>query len=87
MNKMILKSCPFCGGKAKIFAGEVNCGKWNSQVVRQYWAGCDNNDYCSVTPKTTKYKTIIWLQKDGHVVMEQNGYELAIEAWNGRKCV
>lgn len=83
MTETKLKPCPFCGGEAKIFAGEVSYDKWNYEVVRPYWVGCDNND-CSVNPKTTAYKTSIWLKQDGHVVMEQDGYALAVEAWNGR---
>lgn len=84
MNMDKLKPCPFCGGEAQVFAGEVSHDKWNYEVVRPYWVGCDNND-CSVNPKTTAYKTIIWLERNGHVVMEQDGYTLAVEAWNERE--
>lgn len=78
MPEIKLKPCPFCGGEAqlqKIFKGcrEVS-------VIIDEWIVTCKNKCCS----THSYKDIIYHADNGEVIIEINGAEKAIEAWNRR---
>lgn len=80
--------CPFCGGEARVIAGETDVDKWSyvtvSRVSRLFYVGCKNKE-CPVRPKTaTGRKTIIEIRDDGRIILEQDGYALAVKDWNGR---
>lgn len=77
MNK--LKPCPFCGGEAKL---SKVCDSYRTNptaIIHQFQVICTNG--CCITPS---YKSYIFQDESGEVVVRENGAEKAIEAWNRR---
>lgn len=74
-----LKPCPFCGGKAKMFATypEAHFRKvvWDIKVY------CMK---CNIALPNSNYRVEAQLDADGAVEIIKDDRPLAIEAWNRR---
>lgn len=78
-----LKNCPFCGGKAELHrfgSGRSLGSREQPTVIRDKWMVSCNHGCC----KTAGFEDSIYHADSGEVVVEKNGAELAVEAWNRR---
>lgn len=76
---MDLKPCPFCGSAAELNRVSAYYNT-SPTTIRDTWEVRCTKRCCM----TLRYESKIWQSSDGEVVIEQNGAENAIEAWNRR---
>ena len=74
-----LKSCPFCGGEARLIQKLHGSQNNPTRITNSYVVGCEK---CRIY--TEYYQSDIWQGADGVVNIDANGAIDAIEAWNRR---
>lgn len=74
-----LKSCPFCGGEARLIQKSHGSQSSPTRITNSYVVGCDK---CRIY--TEYHQSDIWQGADGVVNIDANGAIDAIEAWNRR---
>lgn len=76
MEKVELKSCPFCGGQATM--REYSCGHGgNGEFSASYEVKCSE---CGIKfNRESRFRLI-----NGQSVFSVNGYDECVEAWNRR---
>lgn len=78
-EKVELKPCPFCGGKASFFS--------KTNFTRGTHRGWEFGIYCTkcdITLFKTNYKLEVNLDGKGNIVVIDDERKDAIEAWNRR---
>lgn len=76
MDKVKLKPCPFCGGKAGIREyGNGHSG--NGEFIANYEVGCEK---CRIHFRAESRFTL----KMGQPEFSQNGFDTCVEKWNAR---
>lgn len=75
---MEIKKCPFCGGEARIYATSHH---YSSNTWGDNWKiACIDCDFGSLH----KFETKVYRDKNGELIVKQDGREEAIKAWNRR---
>lgn len=75
-----LKTCPFCGGNAKLVRKTGSCKTHPVLTITDAWEVECENGCC----KTPRFEDCIYHNDDGEVVVEKNGAKESMEFWNGR---
>lgn len=79
--KIKLKPCPFCGGNACLVRCSRSIGGASSTILDSWCVRCDTCE--AETPH--EYKSKIYQNNDGNIVVESNGAEAAALTWNRRE--
>lgn len=74
-----LKTCPFCGGEAKLIQTSTGFRQRSSTITNEYIVSCTD---CEVT--TPSFESDILQDENGLVIIAKNGAVDAMEAWNRR---
>lgn len=74
-----LRSCPFCGGKARIVQADTTYGGRPTTIQNGYKVGCDS---CKIY--TPVFNSAVWVDEEGSVHADKNGAEDAATLWNRR---
>ena len=78
-SKLVLRECPFCGGQAFL---RIRCAGYrtNPTTILDSWeVECENK--CCRTPG---FRDEIFHDGSGVIIINHNGAEEAVEAWNRR---
>lgn len=78
--KIKLKPCPFCGGEAQLKRHSRGMGGVPTAILDTWAVECS-----ACKGATDTYKSKIYQDNDGTVVVGQNGAEAAADMWNKRK--
>lgn len=78
--KIKLKPCPFCGGNACLVRRSRSIGGASSTILDSWCVRCNT---CEA--ETHTYKSKIYQNDDGNIVVESNGAEAAALTWNRRE--
>lgn len=76
---MELKRCPFCGEPGKLRRATTSY-KTNPTAIMDEWVVECLNRCC----RTKAFKSEIFQDENGNVVINNNGAEQAVNAWNER---
>lgn len=79
LKKVILKSCPFCGGKAELVKTSKGYAPGDSAITDAFIVRCS---HCSA--KTESRPSDIRINGDGLLEVRRNGAEEAIQLWSKR---
>lgn len=74
-----LKTCPFCGGEAKLIRTCARVNQRSSAITSEYVVSCTD---CTVS--TPPFESDIRQDENGIVTVDKNGAVDAKEAWNRR---
>ena len=79
LRKVVLKSCPFCGGKAELVKTLKGYESRDGAITDVFKVRCPN---CFVG--TESQRSDIRINKNGFLEVRRNGAEEAIRIWNRR---
>lgn len=79
LRKVVLKSCPFCGGKAELVKTSKGYASRESAIKDAFRVRCSN---CFVG--TEVQHSDIRINENGFLEVIRNGAEEAIRIWNRR---
>lgn len=84
-----LKSCPFCGSKARICSEVIESSHLSTRtydIMVEWRIGCSNKD-CSLFTPLFKRRCYYWVATDGTLKPVEHGEDrrqYVIDAWNKR---
>ena len=74
-----LKPCPFCGGQAFLRRYDSSYKTSPTTILDAWGVHCSNN-CCN----TQRFKDEIFHDESGAIIINHNGAQEAIDAWNSR---
>lgn len=74
-----LKPCPFCGGEAVLTQLTAVYNSGRGSLTTDFYVNCTE---CEV--RTTQYESEVYISASGDVVVDADGAQTAVEAWNRR---
>lgn len=79
MREVVLKSCPFCGGKADLVKTSKGYASGDSAITDAFKVRCS---HCHI--ETESQKSDIRINANGFLEVRKNGAEEVIQLWNKR---